>query len=188
MSLITLAELKDEATLPDNNIDLSDYSDAQLQKKIDWAISYIERESNRIFTDTTHTQTSETHTGVEIQLEHIPVKSVESLVIDGASIVETWYTLDNNTGLITLHTEPEGNYTYSVDYTVSEVDTDIINIARDICTDLIFRKIDGTFDEDETISSIKSGNSQISYNQSTKQGINNRLASIKKNTIFYGII
>ncbi len=121
MVLITVTELIAESNLPDRDIDLSDYTTPQLQSKIDWATSYIQRESNRLFTDT-------------------------------------------------------------------EDNTDIINIARDICMDIVFAKIDGSFDEDDDISSIKSGNSQISYSKSTKQKIDSKIASITKNEIFLGII
>ncbi|OPY25054.1 MAG: hypothetical protein A4E26_00032 [Methanobacterium sp. PtaU1.Bin097] len=54
--------------------------------------------------------------------------------------------------------------------------------------DIVFAKLDGSFDEDDDISSIKSGNSQISYSKSTKQKIDSKIASITKNEIFLGII
>ena len=135
MVLITVTELIAESNLPDRDIDLSDYTTPQLQSKIDWATSYIQRESNRLFTDTEYIQTNDELT-----------------------------------------------------YTVCEDNTDIINIARDICMDIVFAKIDGSFDEDDDISSIKSGNSQISYSKSTKQKIDNRIAKIARNEIFLGII
>lgn len=138
MVLITVTELIAESNLPDRDIDLSDYTTPQLQSKIDWATSYIQRESNRLFTDTEDIQTND---------------------------------------------EP-----HSGSYTVCEDNTDIINIARDICMDIVFAKIDGSFDEDDDISSIKSGNSQISYSKSTKQKIDNRIAKIARNEIFLGII
>lgn len=188
MTLITLAELKAEATLPTRNISLTGWSDAQLQDRIDWAISYIQRESNRIFTDTTYTKTDEDHHRSSIYLHPTPIKSIETFTIDEVEVDEDTYTLNTSTGKIAFTTDPLGEYDYSITYIVCEDNTDIINIAKDICMDIVFAKLDGSFDEDDDISSIKSGNSQISYSKSTKQKIDSKIASITKNEIFLGII
>ncbi|OPX61197.1 MAG: hypothetical protein A4E25_00034 [Methanobacterium sp. PtaB.Bin024] len=189
MVLITLTQLQDEAALPRRDVDLSDWSDAQLQSEIDWATSYIQRESNRLFTDTEYTQTNdEPHSGSYIYLKVTPIKSIETFTIDEVEVDEDTYTLNTSTGKIAFTTDPLGEYDYSITYIVCEDNTDIINIAKDICMDIVFAKLDGSFDEDDDISSIKSGNSQISYSKSTKQKIDSKIASITKNEIFLGII
>lgn len=185
MVLITLEELKAEAaireiTLPDN--------DTYLEGKIDWATSHIQRESNRLFTDTEYTQSDEDYDRQSIYLHVTPVKSIETFTIDEVEVDEDTYTLNTSTGRVRLTTEPLGEYTYSITYIVCETDADIIAEARDICMDIVFAKLDGSFDEDDDISSIKSGNSQISYSKSTKQKIDSKIASITKNEIFLGII
>lgn len=185
MVLITLEELKAEAaireiTLPDN--------DTYLEGKIDWATSHIQRESNRLFTDTEYTQSDEDYDRQSIYLHVTPVKSIETFTIDEVEVDEDTYTLNTSTGKIAFTTDPLGEYDYSITYIVCEDNTDIINIAKDICMDIVFAKLDGSFDEDDDISSIKSGNSQISYSKSTKQKIDSKIASITKNEIFLGII
>jgi hypothetical protein len=185
MALITLTELKAEATI--REITLPD-NDTYLEGKIDWATSHIQRESNRLFTDTEYTQSDEDYDRQSIYLHVTPVKSIETFTIDEVEVDEDTYTLNTSTGRVRLTTEPLGEYTYSITYIVCETDADIIAEARDICMDLTFAKIDGSYDEDEDISSMKSGNSQISYSKSTKQKIDNRIAKIARNEIFLGII
>jgi len=185
MTLITVAELKAEATVREITLPTGD---PYLQEKIDWATSYIQRESNRIFTDTTYTQTDEDYTRSKIYLHATPIKSIETFLIDEVSVDEDDYTWNSSTGRVRLLTTPTGEYSYTITYIVCEDDTDIISIAKDICYDLTFAKIDGSFDEDDDISSIKSGNSQISYSKSTKQKIDSKISSITKSEIFLGII
>jgi hypothetical protein len=185
MVLITVAELKAEATIREITLPTGD---PYLQGKIDWATSYIQRESNRLFTDTEYTQTSPDHDCPKIFLKATPVKSIEEFTIDEVAVDEDTYTVNSSTGVITFDTDPIGEYSYSVTFIVCEDDGDIINIAKDICYDLTFAKIDGSFDVDDDISSMKSGNSQISFSKSTKQKIDSRIADIKKTEIFLGVI
>jgi predicted RNase H-like nuclease (RuvC/YqgF family) len=185
MALITVEELKAEATIREITLPSSE---TYLQEKINWAISHIQIESNRVFTDTIYTQSDEDHDCQSIYLHATPIKSIETFTIDGVDVEETEYKLNSSTGRVRLTTEPTGEYSYSITYTVCETDADIITEAKDICMDLTFAKIDGSYDEDEDISSMKSGNSQISYSKSTKQKIDNRIAKIARNEIFLGII
>jgi predicted RNase H-like nuclease (RuvC/YqgF family) len=184
MALITLTELKAEATIREITLPSSE---TYLQEKINWAISHIQIESNRVFTDTIYTQSDEDHDCQSIYLKATPVKSIETFTIDGVEVEETEYKLNSSTGRVRLTTEPTGEYSYSITYTVCETDADIIAEAKDICMDLTFAKIDGSYDEDD-ISSMKSGNSQISFSKTPKQKIDNRIAGIAKNEIFLGMI
>lgn len=187
MTLLTLVELKAEAG--SRSIDLTAYSDAQLQGKIDWAIAYIQRESKRVFTDTTYTQNSTDHQGDCIFLHATPVKSIETFTIDTVTVDEDTYTLNTSTGKIAFTTDPLGEYSYSITYIVSETDTDIISMARDICMDLAFLKIEGKTDDTPEVQSFKSGNSQISYSKPNPMTtIDNRIAGIKRNEISVGVL
>lgn len=189
MTLITLAELKAEAALPTRNISLTGWSDAQLQDRIDWAISYIQRESNRIFTDTTYTKTDDEYHCSRIYLQPTPIKSIETFLINEVSVGEDDYTWNSSTGIVTLLTDPTEEYSYTITYIVSETDTDIISMARDICMDLAFLKIEGKTDDTPEVQSFKSGNSQISYSKPNPMTtIDNRIAGIKRNEISVGVL
>jgi predicted RNase H-like nuclease (RuvC/YqgF family) len=186
MVLITLEELKAEAaireiTLPDN--------DTYLEGKIDWATSHIQRESNRLFTDTEYTQSDEDYDRQSIYLHVTPVKSIETFTIDEVEVDEDTYTLNTSTGRVRLTTEPLGKYTYSITYIVCETDADIIAEARDICMDLVFVKLQAPDRQD--VKQLKEGDVTFTYtenNPSTMTGINRRISGIKKNEIFLSMI
>jgi hypothetical protein len=189
MTLITLAELKAEATLPTRNISLTGWSDAQLQDRIDWAISYIQRESNRIFTDTTYTKTDDEYHCSRIYLQPTPIKSIETFLINEVSVGEDDYTWNSSTGIVTLLTDPTEEYSYTITYIVSETDTDIISIARDICMDLVFIKLTPPTQikggMGKNINSIKEGDVTINYEDGNPMnGIDKRINDISKAQIF----
>ncbi len=189
MTLITLSELKAKASIPSKNITLTGWTDPQLQEEIDWAVAYIQRESNRVFNDQTFTQTSTDHEGDCIFLHPTPIKSITTFTIDDVTVSENDYTLNKSTGVIELTTEPTGEYSYSVTYVVCEDNEDIITIASDICMDLAFLKIEGKTDDTPEVQSFKSGNSQISYSKPNPMTtIKDRIAAIKKNEIYLGMI
>lgn len=189
MALITVDELREESNLPSRNIDLSNYSDVQLQRKIDWVTSYIQKGSSRYFAETIFTQSEVEYYGSSIFLEKTPVTSIETFKINGRDVEEDTYILHRETGEIEfINTNPR-EFTYTITYIVSEdPEGDITMEAMDICMDLIFIKLRAPTGGSD-IKSFKSGNTTVNYEQDDPMDeIDKRIAAIKKSQAYFTII
>jgi len=184
IGLITVTELREESLLPLRDFDLSDYTDAQLQKKIDWATAYIQKESKRYFTETEFTQSEIGYYGSAIFLENTPVTEITNFTIGGANIDADTYNLHSETGMIEFTNDEPYTFDYSVTYNVYEdVDSDIYLEAQDICMDLVFVKLQ-TPTDGQDIKSFKDADFSVSYEQdSPMDNINKRISIIRKSEL-----
>lgn len=184
MTLITVTELREEADLPSRNIDLTEYTDPQLQEKINWATAEIQRGSKRFFTPTQFTKNEINYYGSAIFLEKTPVTSIETFQINGIDVDTDSYILHPDTGEVEFTNDTPNNFDYTITYTVCEdPEGDITLEAKDICTDLIFIKLQ-TPNNDKDIKSFRSGDTQIQYEQKDPtEKINQRITNIHNHQI-----
>ncbi len=93
-SLTTRAERK--------NVDLTEYTEEELEELIEACQLFIEEQTGRIFEKRTVTERFNRFSGTRLQMKYYPVLSVESLTIDETGV--SWYLKDPDLGIILFDT------------------------------------------------------------------------------------
>jgi len=194
MPLLTVEDVQDEATLPERNVDLTDYTDNQLEKKIASAQAYIEEYTGRVFDETIIT--GEQHFTIvknRIQLNKSPVISVERVMINDSEYTGS-FILNKQLGIINLDTNYNSynqfdvgyadDFYAEIDYTISEnTNSNTYIRASDICMDLFFINLNKSSDG-QNIKSVKDSNFSVTYEQDDPiDNINKELDKLKKISI-----
>lgn len=166
MAYITPEELTTRATRKD--VDLTEYTDPELEEIIEACQLFIEEQTGRIFEQRTITEHFSRFSGTRLQLKYYPILSVEKLQVDETNI--NWYLHNPQIGIILFDTpiygeEPLNLNNITIEYITCPFldDPDKVHpVARrlvvDLCLDEILKSPSG-----QELSSVKEGDLAETY-------------------------
>ena len=152
--LLTVEELRVRAE--ENDVDLEPYSEDRLTEMIGSAQAYIELHTGRVFDKQSLEDDKFFHTGPQLQLEHFPIISLDTLEISGIPVDVNAVKINYRLGILYIPHNFRTRMEYDIHVEYTGCYDPSYPPAKDLCAELVFVEATAPADGKE-ISKYKDG-------------------------------
>lgn len=176
MTLIDVENLKKGLELEGISTDMSDEDLGLLLTNV---VKELMGNTNAPINPTNHKVILKNFCDDILELDYYPVRKINSFVIGSKTLTDEDYVLDEELGILYLHSNMSGLLV--IEYCCQLSDDMISNIVNPLVFDIIKYRLTTNFSNNGDISSMKEGDVSVNYNTNSSLGnlIQSRIKDLK---------